>query len=364
MWPYWGLFLLFALVAVNRFQPVLQSPQAALPFMQRLRVLREWGPTFVLITLMIGLRHDVGGDWPIYLEHLEGASDTLTGSLAEGDPAYSLLNWGAAELGLSVYFVNSACAVLFVWGLLAFCRRQPLPWLALVVAVPYLITVVAMGYTRQGVAIGLFMIGLAALDQGRVLRFFLFLSFAATFHRSAILMLPLGVLAGAERRLWVLLLAGLASVLLFGLLLDESIEGFRTNYIEAEYASSGAQIRVAMNALPAAFFLILRGRFKLAPEQRVLWFSLALSGIGFMGLLYISPSSTAVDRMALYWIPLQLFVLSRLPAAVGKPDQPKVMLIVLIVLYSAAVQFVWLFFADHAFAWLPYQFYPWVWWQQ
>jgi len=28
---------------------------------------------------------------------------------------------------------------------------------------------------------------------------------------------------------------------------------------------------------------------------------------------------------------------------------------------AAAVLFVWLFFAAHAFAWLPYQFYPWVW---
>jgi hypothetical protein len=31
-----------------------------------------------------------------------------------------------------------------------------------------------------------------------------------------------------------------------------------------------------------------------------------------------------------------------------------------VVAYSATVHFVWLFFADTAFAWVPYQFYPWV----
>ena len=37
----------------------------------------------------------------------------------------------------------------------------------------------------------------------------------------------------------------------------------------------------------------------------------------FVVLLVVSPSSTAVDGVALYWIPLQLFVMSRLPNALG-----------------------------------------------
>jgi hypothetical protein len=74
----------------------------------------------------------------------------------------------------------------------------------------------------------------------------------------------------------------------------------------------------------------------------------------------VSPSSTAVDRVALYWIPLQLFVLSRLPDAMSQRPGLNSIWVQLVVAYSAAVLFVWLFFASHAFAWLPYQFYPWV----
>lgn len=361
MWPYWMLFAVFALAAVRQLRPVLPAQPLATRSLAWLLVLRTWGPAFVLMALMIGLRHEVGGDWSSYLEHLHTVPDSLADALAEPDPAYGLLNWIAAELDLGVYFVNGVCAMLFAWGLVAFCRRQPLPWLAMVVAVPYLITVVAMGYTRQGVAIGLAMLGLAALDQGRVLRFVLWLAFAATFHKSAVVLLPLAVLIGAQRRLWVLLLVGSASFLLFVLLLQESVEGLRVNYLEAAYESSGAAIRVAMNAVPAVLFVLLRKRFHLLPAQRTFWTWIALGGIAFVGLLYVSPSSTAVDRLALYWIPLQLFILSRLPTAMDRADQANPLVIYAVVAYSALVLLVWLVFAEHSAWWLPYQFYPWVW---
>ena len=37
-----------------------------------------------------------------------------------------------------------------------FVRRQPMPWLGLLVAIPYLVIVVGMGYSRQAIALGLF----------------------------------------------------------------------------------------------------------------------------------------------------------------------------------------------------------------
>jgi hypothetical protein len=356
MWPYWLLFLLPTVWALSRLAPAL--PQGWLwP--------GSWCVMFIFLVLMIGLRHEVGGDWVSYIDHIDtAATASFTEALSQGDPAYSLLNWVAASTGLGVYLVNTVCAIFFTWGLLVFCRAQPRPWLALVVAAPYLIMVVAMGYTRQGVAIGVAMLGLVALNQARVLPFILWIAVAATFHKSAVILIPLAILAGTRRRAFTLIWVGLAGFLLFVLMLQESVESLTSGYLDAGYESSGAAIRIAMNALPAALFLLLRKRFQLTPQQLTFWTWMALGAIAFVVLLKLSPSSTAVDRVALYWIPLQLFVWSRLPNALGRPTGRNPVWVYSVIAYSAAVMFVWLFFAQTAFAWLPYQFYPWVWlWQ-
>jgi len=176
-------------------------------------------------------------------------------------------------------------------------------------------------------------------------------------------LIPMAIFAGRKNWMGIVSLL-LTSVLLFFLLLAEHLDGLVSGYITDQYSSSGASIRIAMNALPAVFFLVLRKRFDLTNEQRVFWSWMSLWGLAFIGLLVVSPSSTAVDRVALYWIPLQLFVWSRLPAAMAKNHTAQLPWVTSVLIYSLAVQFVWLFYADNRMGWLPYQFYPWVWlWQ-
>ena len=350
MLPYWLLFFLVAVRASTSLRPALTSSS---------RLPAPWRLMFTVLVLMIGLRHEVGGDWATYANHvIEAGHQSLPEALRKGDPAYSLLNWMAAKSGLGPYFVNTVCATLFAWGLVVFCRAQPRPWLALVVAVPYLVTVVAMGYTRQGTAIGLAMLGLVALSDRKLLRFVVFVGLAATFHKSAVILMPLAVLAGTRKKLWTAFWVGLSSVLFYLLLLQDSVDALTESYIGTQYDSSGAAIRIAMNAVPAALFLWFRRRFVMPVADRIFWTWMSLGALAFIGLLVVSPSSTAVDRVALYWIPLQLFVLSRLPDALGKPNGRNGILVRWVVAYGAAVLLVWLMFATHAQYWLPYQFYP------
>jgi len=356
MWPYWFLFAVPALRAVTN---------------ARISVIHGkhwggwWNVMFMLLVFTIGLRHEVGGDWSSYLEHIQSAGyRNLLDAVSQGDPAYSLLNWLAAKSGLGPYFVNTVCAVIFSWGLVVFCRAQPRPWLALAVAIPYLVMVVAMGYTRQSVAIGLAMLALVALADRKLLSFVVFVALAGTFHKSAVVLMPLAVLAGGRRWLWKAFWVGLASLLLYVLLLQESVEALQSGYIDAQYQSQGAAVRLAMNAVPAVLFLWFKRRFVMPQDDRSFWTWMSLGALAFVGLLQLSPSSTAVDRVALYWIPLQLFVLSRLPDALGRREGKNAFWVGVLVAYSAAVMVVWLFFAKTASAWLPYQFYPWVWlWQ-
>ena len=321
-----------------------------------------WRVIYVILVMMIGLRHEVGGDWIQYIQMLESYTNTAAANKFEfQDPAFVLFNMLASWSGLGVYLLNFLSAIFFSWGLVVFCRAQPRPMLALVVAVPYLITVVAMGYTRQGVAIGIAMIGMVALGKGYTLRFFLWIAFAALFHKSAIILIPMAILASTKRRVTTLIWVAVSGFILFALLLQDAASFLIYGYVESQYQSSGTAIRLAMNGLPALVFLIFRKRFQVSLQQRTFWTWMAWSSLLLIALLLLSPSSTAVDRVALYWIPLQLFVFSSLPNALGQRTGKNAVWVYAVVVYSAAVHFVWLVYADTAFAWLPYQFYPWVW---
>lgn len=356
MWPYWLLFLVPAIWAVLWSKPKQQMTSNN----RRDQWPDLWRVMFVVLVLMIGLRHEVGGDWLTYIEHIDTRA-AGTFERKEQDPAFALFNDLAIKTGLGVYLVNLLSAVIFTWGLLVFCRAQPRPWLALAVSVPYMITVVAMGYTRQGVAIGVAMLAMVALGRGSTLKFVLWIALAAAFHKSAVILIPLAILANTKRGIYTLLWVLVSGATLFFLLLRESVDFLIYGYIEQQYQSKGAGIRIAMNAVPAAIFLLLRKRFHMPKEELSFWTGMAWSALLFVVLLKASPSSTAVDRVALYWIPLQLFVLARLPNSLGRADGKNLVWVCAIVCYSAAVHFVWLMFADTAFAWLPYQFYPWVW---
>ena len=346
MLPYWFLFFVPAFAALSeRSSGLLRN-----------RFVFSWLLIWSLFTIAIGFRYQVGGDWGSYERIFRYVSYlSFDDALLRDDPGYTLLNWFTARAGFDITLVNVVCAAVFTWGLVAFAREQPRPWLAIAVAVPYLVTVVAMGYSRQGVAIGFAMLALAGLGANSALRFAVWITMAALFHKTAILLIPIAILTKTKGRFWTTIWIGALAAFLYYLLLADDIDALIVNYIEAEYQSQGAAIRVAMNALPAAVFLLYRRHFKLEGAQLKLWTYLSLGALGFIVLLFVSPSSTAVDRMALYLIPVQIFVLSRLPMAWQARYRAGEYAKIGVLAYSASVLFVWLNFAQHARYWLPYK---------
>ena len=352
MTPYILLFAFFALGAFFRRDLVAPDGLHWTPPQQPGLLLAAGA---AVIALMIGLRFEIGADWFNYERIFAGArSRDLAQTLLMSDPGYQFLNWLVYTAGLEMWGVNLLCGMIFAWGLYRFARAQPEAWLAMVIAIPYLVTVIAMGYTRQAVAIGILMAGLAAVIQGgSVLRFAFYVGVAALFHKTAILVLPLVAFAGERNRLLNLLAGAASFYFLYDLLLADSVEGFVRNYVGAKYDSQGAAIRVLMSLVPSLLFLSFQDRFGFHPHEKQIWRYFSFAAIGFLIALLVSPSSTAVDRMALYIFPLQLAVLSRVPIAFpGAGTQFAV------ILYSLAIQLVWLLFAVHAQYWLPYQLFP------
>ncbi len=310
----------------------------------------------ILIAILVGFRYEVGADWPSYQFIFDYARHADFGRMLEvGDPAYQALNWGVKRLGVEIWLVNLVCGSIFAWGLVRFAQVQANPWTAILVSVPYMIVVVAMGYSRQAVALGIVMAGLASISRGgSLIRFAVYVACAALFHKSAVIAFPIVVLASERNRALNLLVGVFLSVFFYDMFLSESMEQFVQHYIEAEYSSQGALIRVVMSLVPAAVFLLFQRRLGFSPDERGIWRNFSLAAFALLVLLIVLPSSTAVDRIAIYIMPLQLAVLSRVPGALMARGAGKAVVIG----YSLLVQLIWLNFASHAQYWVPYRLYP------
>lgn len=352
MWPYWLMFLLPAWVAYEGRDHARYLANGR----PSLALQGGWLVLLLALTLLIGFRFRVGGDWNNYYRVYESlVGKTFDEIIQLGDPGYQLLNWWAMQVGWGVIGVNTIAAAIFSVGLLIFCRSQPKPWLALAISIPYLVIVVAMGYTRQGVAIGLGMMALVALERRAITWFAIWVILAVTFHKSAILLFPIAALAATRKKIWAAIWVGVIASLTFRLLVEQDANALYTNYVEAQYQSEGAFIRLAMNALPAFILIKWRKRFSLTPEAWGLWRVMAIIALGLLVMYFVSPASTALDRIGLYLIPLQLMVFSHLPNAMGSPILNNTKWTTRILFYYAAVMFVWLNFASNAGFWVPYR---------
>lgn len=355
MWPYWIMFLLPSATACFEAHPDLSALTKKIYGRRSI----EWWLAWAILILVIGFRHEVGGDWFNYLRNFEyDRGESLWEALTDHDPGYHLLEWFSVQLGWGIYGVNFLAAIAFSSGLVVFCRHLPRPWLALAVAVPYVVIVLGMGYSRQGVALGFIMLGLVALGKQRIATFVACGLLGATFHSSAILLLPMAALAASRRKVITVIWVGVVVASAYVVLLQDAVDNLQLNYLAAQQQSQGALVRLLLNALPAALLLIWRKRLlNGAPQQRV-WIWFAVAALGLLGLYFVSPSSTAVDRVALYILPLQMMVFSHAPESFGRRKGSNKLTVGLIIVLYGAIQFVWLNYAVNSYLWLPYRFYP------
>lgn len=345
MTPYWVLFGIWATGAIQ---------------FSRRRFYAYGGIFFavaVAVTaLMVGLRYEVGGDWGAYIDMYEDILfQPLGPALQRTDPGYGFLNWVATRGDWGIWFVNLGCGALFMIGLGRLASRQPNPWLAVLVAVPYLIIVVAMGYTRQAAAIGILCWAIAGASLDRIPRLVVLVGVAALFHKTAILFLPILLVPLLTRNPLLAIVSAVLFVVMFNLFLGGTSDQLVTNYVNSTYDSSGAAIRVAMNVLAATFLLLFRNRLGLDDFTKSFWTICALLAMVSVVALATFSASSGVDRLALFLIPMQVIVFSRLPYALSRTERPVPLILVGVIAYSFAVQFVWLNFADNSKSWLPYR---------
>ena len=233
---------------------------------------------FVLI-VFVGLRFENGVDWWNYLIFQGGYEDmTFAQVFGDQDPGYGLLNWLSYKLfDGSIFFVNFVSAFFFIAGLAIFCKEMPSPWLAIAISVSFLVIVMGMNYTRQSGALGFGLIALTSLFKQRKVMFFLYIVLAISFHKTAIVLLPLA-LFGLQNRLIIFIAMMLISPLLYFAFLSAYVESTLDLYLGGGgMDSSGAYVRVSLNFTASIFYLLFRKELNLPINIRTIFDAICLS---------------------------------------------------------------------------------------
>ena len=353
MIPYWFMFFIPAILAF------VAQPVTARNLDGTIRGSFDviWIILSIVIALIIGYRFEVGGDWFSYLQHFNFMeTQSYAYALSKSELSHWLINKVMFDLGLGLTGVNFLYGLIFSTGIVAFARVQPRPWLVIASAMPYLIIVVAMGYSRQAVALGFVLIGLIGLRRGRFIRFSLWVLIGATFHNSSVFLIPVAGLDVNRNRIQAIAVVGLLSAVGYEFFLVDKLTQFVDVYVDQRLTSSqGALIRLSMNAIAAIAFLNYRRIFSITAAERRLWSLISIIAIAMLVAYFLTELSTALDRMALYIIPLQLVTAAHLPDALGSYGRKNTGGVFVVLVYFFVIQFVWLNFATHAKYWLPFK---------
>ena len=324
-----------------------------------------WRVTLALVaplSFFIGYRYLIGVDWMTYeVIFLDIYRADLGWSLTYGDSAYSLINWLVGRLGGQVWHVNLVCAAIFAAGLGAFCNVQRLPALAFAVTIPALVYITAMGYTRQATAIGCVMLAYALFRGSVDWRWLALLVLATLFHKSAIIIFPLFIMAGSHNRWATYIIGGAMAGLLALTVVSANLSDVLSLYFEGDLESTGTLPRLAIGAVVGASFFLVRTPVEtFAPHDRLVR-NIAIVMVVLLPAYFFIPSTTFVDRVGVLTIPFQGAILSGLIYSIGQhPILQALLKVVVLSLYGLTLA-VWLLYATFASYWIPYSN---VWFEQ
>jgi hypothetical protein len=211
-----------------------------------------------------------------------------------------------------------------------------------------------MGYSRQSVAISFVMLAYTQWNK-EPWKYIVLILVGALFHKTAIfaIMFAPMILNGSLRvKLSTILLM---FPLMYFIFLADNMDAMVHGYARggnANMKSEGGAMRVAMNLIPSIIFLIFYKTFMQFKDYK-LWFYISIANI--ISMIFVSTYSTAVDRIALYLLPIQIAFYARVPMLIENSILRTLFVFAIIIIYGL-MMFVWFNYSVKAEFWLPYRF--------
>ena len=275
---------------------------------------------FVILTVFIGFRNDVGCDWDTYSLY-GGQYTTFADAAVMRDPAFHLVGTAIVKSGLPYYpWINVFTALVVMYGIYSLVkgRAENLLYLAMIFAV--LIVGLSMSGIRQAIAAGFLLVSFQRLLGSRYIASGIFCLLAALFHSSAIIFLLFFILSsrfGLYTKIFLMLVmaAGFIAVIIP----SEAASVAVNRYTETEVESQGALFRLGVLLIYAAIYALFLRQPLAKYDTQILRFTdfssgavaimVALTLVGGIGV-----SSVVMDRIGLYFWPFVTFgIVATLP---------------------------------------------------
>jgi len=311
----------------------------------------------ILLTVFIGLRHEIGPDWRGYLYILEESQrKDWSAFWDEREPLFFLLNKVSDALGWGLYGINTVCAAIFMYGVYRYARITANPWLAVAAVTPFLVFIIAMSGVRQAAAVGILMVLASTWAATPMWKKFLLILLAMGFHNSSLFML-IFVVWDTGRYQWLrVVVGGVVGIIALRWLGDSgATEIYGKRYFEENVKSGGALYHVLLCAIPGAIYLMFRRQITAHGLANELVMRASVLSIALLPMVVVS--STGASRVSLYLSFVQMWVFPAFVAAHGRRWAGAS---VVCCAYFVAVFVVYFSMGTHMTAYTPYRSILWM----
>ncbi len=328
-----------------------------------------WFSYLILLTIFVGFRYNVGGDWIIYDEYfnlINSTNDifkTEIGSILSVNTefGYDFIILLFKTFGLDIVHLNLFLSIIFFLSLTLFFNILDNKYLAIIISFPFAILLLGMGFQRQAISFSFLLFAVYYLSKDKKNIFYLFLILGIFFHKSLIIFIfyyffeKLKNISSLFSKNSIIIL----SILIIFLFI------FRQNFLSLidiylldqskEFEpSKGAYYRIFPSFISAIIYLYFYKNLNYSNDIKSFFLYLTFISIFTSIIMIILP--TFADRLNLYLLPLQIFVFTNIITISGLKKYSIIIELAIISFYFLFL-LVWLTFATHRQFWIPYNNY-------
>lgn len=310
-----------------------------------------------IILLMNGLRHEIGVDWRLYLLRLNETRGESFQSIVRlnKDLFYYFLNWLGSNFFGGIYLVNFICSIIIIFCVRKYLYSIKYKWLGLLVLYPYYLVIVSNNYTRQAVSIAIFMFGISLLKKSMFIRFSAFNLLSTSFHFSSVINFIYPTIISLKRNKGIFIItvifASLFGFYFYQTRLSSLVEMY---LLETIFESKGTLFRLIFLLIPSGIFLFHSKAFSESTEKKV--YQLISVGVIFLLIGYFTGvPTTFLDRIALYFIPINVLVFSNISVVMSRIKQKYFVACLLNISLAFIYLSGWLIFSKYNSSFVPYK---------